>query len=193
MTERLALEDIIAIDCFVVPSGAIVPTIVGTTKVVTGILDLARIVSEGKDSKSPIVIVSFTNLEILEFVNRKADLFPIACAVLLSVPGADYDVIFENSTYLMEKVEVTELIAAAQEYNSEVNYEAQELMGDISNVQGESRLEHDITKRAEKISKGAVRRASGTAPKPVDLAEARKNLQFHHTEEADADIDENTE
>jgi hypothetical protein len=190
MNERLALADITALDCFIVPHGAVVPTSVGTAKSVTGVFDLAKYISDGKDAKSPIVIVSFTNLEILDLINRKADLFPISAAVLASVPGADYDVLFENSSYQLPQVEVTELIAAVKEFTSDVNLEAQELMGHRDTDDAVTEVDRSINKRAERISANAVRRAASTAPKPVDLFDIRHGGSAHHVKDVDEEEDD---
>jgi len=171
--ERLSIEQIQALDCFIVPKNTALPTALGVVKHAATIFDLVREIESSRDKES-VVVLDFPNDEVLNLINRKPDLFPIAAAVLDGVPGADYEVIFKNSSFNLPLVDMTELLKAMRHLNEAVNHQAQVKMGSTQGGTAEERVEAQIEKRAARISDGAVRRAASRAPQPVSLSD-------HHT------------
>lgn len=186
-TERLTLDEVVNIDCFVVPANTALPATLGVVRHASTIFELVTLVLDARKEDAP-AIVDFPNLDILQLVNQKAAFFPIAAAVLIDVPGTDYEVLFNNSSYNLPQVGMLELIKAQTDIQLGANLLAQEAIGDKPAPQGVSRIEDKMQKRAHSISTGVVRRNITSAPEPVSLKSQSSRAQIEADDNSDDDI-----
>lgn len=169
--ERLSIDEVVAIDAFIVPGNTALPATLGIVRHAATIFELVELVLAARKTDAP-AILDFPDLDILQLINQKGHMFPIAAAVLEDVPGADYEVLFNNSSYSLPRVGMLDLMKALADVAVGANVLAQEATGDKRPVGGVSRIEDKMERRAEKISQGVVRRNIAKAPEPVSLSKA---------------------
>lgn len=169
MRERLQPDEIVSLDVLLVPKGCVLPKEAGVVVSVTSIVEFVEAVADGGDEPNGTVpVIYVVGKDVLDIVNRHANLFPLAVAVLENVPGGEYDVVFSNYTHLLPAIDIGQLLEATRIDDAEVNRMAQSTLP-IHESERPASGERSKA-RAERINHRTTKRVSSSAPAPQSLS-----------------------
>lgn len=164
--ERPDGDDVLDVEVFLVPRGVVLPTSVGRVVDIANLRELITAL-DATEAQGSFLIAHIEDAGLRTMIAKSPELIPVRAAVLTGVPGGDYDVLFDNSTYTLVSVPLVDVSSSLDGMIREANQQAQGILEGTTSTKAER-----IEKRSQRIQAGATLRNAASAPRPMSLADA---------------------